>query len=52
MRNVASSRSVKLGGDQIEYADQDPMIHRMFVEDAARHGVEVSMDEFVAAPAR
>ena len=52
VRNVASSRSVKLGGDQIEYEDQDPMIHRMFVDDAARHGVEVSMDEFVAAPTR
>jgi mannose-6-phosphate isomerase-like protein (cupin superfamily) len=49
---VMSSRDVKLGGDQIEYEDQDPAIHRMFVEDAARHGVEVKMDEFVAAAAR
>jgi hypothetical protein len=51
-RDLVSSRSVKLGGDQIEYEDQDPAIHRMFVDDAARHGVEVKMDEFVAAPTR
>src|SRR5207248_5096032 len=49
VRNVASSRSVKMGGEQIEYEDQDPAVHRMFVEDAARHGVEVRMDEFVEA---
>ena len=52
VRNVASSRSVKLGGDQIEYEDQNPLIHRTFVEEAGRHGVAVSMDEFVAAPTR
>ncbi len=49
---VKSLRNVRLGGDQIEYEDQDPAIHRMFVEEAARHGVEVNMDEFVAAAAR
>jgi hypothetical protein len=49
---VAGSRNVRVGGeDQIEYEDQDPAIHRMFVEDAAKHGVEVNMDEFVAAAA-
>src|SRR5260370_2362370 len=49
-RDLVSSRSVKLGGDQIEYEDQDLAIHRTFVEEAARHGVTVEMDEFVAAP--
>jgi mannose-6-phosphate isomerase-like protein (cupin superfamily) len=51
-REIASSISTRLGGDQIEYEDQDPTIHRMFVEEAGRHGVEVKMDEFVAAPTR
>jgi quercetin dioxygenase-like cupin family protein len=46
-RDVVSSRSVKLGGDQIEYEDQDPTIHRTFVEEAAKHGVEVRMEEFL-----
>jgi oxalate decarboxylase/phosphoglucose isomerase-like protein (cupin superfamily) len=47
-----SSRDVRLGGDQIEYDDQDPLVHRTFVEEAARHGVDVNMDEFLAAPSR
>ncbi|HEY0582249.1 MAG TPA: ethanolamine ammonia lyase-activating protein, partial [Chloroflexota bacterium] len=51
-RNVASSRSVKLGGDQIEYEDQQPVIHRTFVEEAAKHGVTVQMDEFLASASR
>jgi hypothetical protein len=50
-RNLVSSRSVRLGGDQIEYEDQEPAIHRMFVEDASRHGVDVKMEQFVAAAA-
>jgi len=50
-RDVASSRSTRLGGDQIEYEDQEPVIHRMFVDEAARHGVEIRMEEFVAAVA-
>jgi hypothetical protein len=50
---VAGSRNVRLGsGDQIEYEDQDPAIHRMFADEAAKHGVDVRMDEFVAAAAR
>ncbi|MFM9969546.1 MAG: cupin domain-containing protein [Burkholderiales bacterium] len=39
--------SVKDGGDQIEYADQDPRIHQMYVEDARRGGFEVHMSEFI-----
>ncbi len=52
IRDTPATKSTRLGGDQIEYEDQDPVIHRMFVEDAARHGVEVRMDEFVVAAAR
>jgi mannose-6-phosphate isomerase-like protein (cupin superfamily) len=51
-KDVKSSMSVKLGGDQIEYEDQDPMIHRMFTEEASRHGVTVDMAEFLAGAAR
>ncbi|MBO0704663.1 MAG: hypothetical protein J2P39_05030 [Candidatus Dormibacteraeota bacterium] len=38
--------SVKDGGRQIEYEDQDPRIHRMYVEEAERHGFAPKMDEF------
>lgn len=41
-------KSAKAGGNQIEYADQDPRIHRMFVERCKATGVEVRMDEFFA----
>lgn len=41
-------KSAKAGGNQIEYADQDPRIHRMFAERCKTNGVEVHMDEFFA----
>ena len=34
---------VKKGGDQIEWADQDPKVHRMFLEALARNGVDSRM---------
>ena len=37
------STSVKKGGDQIEYEDQMPRIHEMYVEEAARNGVQVKI---------
>ncbi len=42
---VATSTSVKLGGDQIEYEDQDPRIHEMFLEACRKNGVEPKMDK-------
>ncbi|HTD47419.1 MAG TPA: cupin domain-containing protein [bacterium] len=39
-------KSRKDGGNQIEYEDQDPRIHRMFTERAAARGVPVRMDAF------
>jgi hypothetical protein len=45
-------KSVKLGGNQIEYEDQDSAIHRMFVEEATRHGVKVQMAEFLSTAGR
>lgn len=41
-------KSAKEGGNQIEYADQDPRIHRLFVERCKTNGVEVRMDGFFA----
>jgi hypothetical protein len=38
--------SVKDGGRQIEYEDQDPRIHRTYVEEAEKHGFTPKMDAF------
>lgn len=40
--------SVKDGGRQIEYEDQDPRIHRLYVEELRRRGLEPRMDEVLA----
>jgi mannose-6-phosphate isomerase-like protein (cupin superfamily)/uncharacterized RmlC-like cupin family protein len=40
---------VKKGGNQIEYNDQDPRIHRMFVDELARKGLAVNMPQFTTA---
>lgn len=41
-----SSISVRQGGDQIDYEDEDPNTRRMYQEECARHGVEYGMDPF------
>jgi mannose-6-phosphate isomerase-like protein (cupin superfamily) len=38
------STSVKQGGNQIEYADQDPRVHELFTREAAKNGVAVRME--------
>ena len=38
-----TSESVKRGGDQIEYEDEDPKIRKMFAEELAKRGVENGM---------
>jgi len=38
---------VKDGGNQIEYADQDPRIHMMYLQELARNGAESKMGEFI-----
>ena len=40
--------SVKDGGRQIEYEDQDPRIHPLYVEELRKHGIEPRMDEVLA----
>ena len=39
--------SVKAGGDQIEWADQNPEVHRMFLDALARNGVESKMGNLI-----
>lgn len=41
-----SERSLRDGGDQIEYADEAPQVREMFVEACAARGVPVRMAEF------
>jgi hypothetical protein len=44
--------SVKSGGRQIEYEDEDPRIRRMYESELAKRGLRSRMDEVFAAPAR
>jgi hypothetical protein len=39
--------SVKQGGAQIEYEDEDPRIHEMFEDDLAAHGADCRMKGLV-----
>ena len=38
---------VKMGGAQIEYEDEEPLIHDIFAETLARSGAESHMEEFI-----
>jgi quercetin dioxygenase-like cupin family protein len=42
-----SSTSVKHGGNQIEYEDQFPWIHKMYEEEMRKVGMEVRMKKFI-----
>ena len=44
--NQGVDKDVSQGGNQIEYEDQDPKIHRMYLERCAANGVPVKMDAF------
>jgi quercetin dioxygenase-like cupin family protein len=41
----AAATSVSEGGNQIEYADQDPRIHALWLAELERHGIRSAMDE-------
>jgi quercetin dioxygenase-like cupin family protein len=43
---IAVATSAKKGGDQIEYEDQDPRIHPMFIAEARRNGATPKMDKY------
>jgi quercetin dioxygenase-like cupin family protein len=45
----AVSTSIKEGGDQLEYEDQDPRIHRIWLDEMKKHGVTPKMEEFNVA---
>ena len=40
------SLSIKEGGDQIEYEDQDPRIHKIWLEELKKNGVTPRMEKF------
>jgi hypothetical protein len=39
--------SLKDGGNQIEYEDQDPRIHRIYLDELTKNGVESKMGAFI-----
>jgi hypothetical protein len=47
-----TSESVKTGGDQIEYEDEDPRIRQMFENELAKRGVRSQMDGVFSAGTR
>ena len=49
--NGAVSTSLKDGGDQIEYVDQDPRIHRIWLAQMKKTGAPPRMDKWVPTPA-
>ena len=44
-----SSMSIKQGGNQIEFEDQDPRIHAIWLEEMARAGIAPGMDKYFSA---
>ena len=42
----AVSLSIKEGGDQIEYEDQDKRIHAIWLEEMRKNGVTPRMEEY------
>jgi hypothetical protein len=40
------SKSLKEGGGQIEYEDQDPRVHEMWLAEMVKNGVQPKMDKF------
>src|SRR6185295_14237883 len=48
----AVSLSVKLGGDQIEFEDQDPRIHPLWLEEMRKNGGTPRMDKWFPADAQ
>ena len=48
-RHVFMGMDVKVqeGGCQIEYEDQDKRIHRIYLDELAKHGVKSGMGKFI-----
>lgn len=45
-KHAQTYKSVKLGGDQIEYEDEDPEIRRTYREELAKTGIKWGMSKF------
>jgi quercetin dioxygenase-like cupin family protein len=43
----AVSTSIKEGGDQMEYEDQDPRIHRIWLEEMKKNNVTPKMEKYI-----
>ena len=41
-------RDVKQGGKQIEYGDQDPRIHQIYIDELAKIGISPKMEAFIS----
>jgi quercetin dioxygenase-like cupin family protein len=48
----AVSTSIKEGGDQIEYEDQDPRIHALWLKEMKKYNVEPKMEKFIPTDGR
>jgi hypothetical protein len=48
-QDYTGDKSLKGGGDQIEYEDEDPQVRRMFEQELAKHGALSRMDAVTAA---
>jgi gentisate 1,2-dioxygenase len=48
---AAAATSVKEGGDQIEYEDQDPRIHPMWLKEMAKNGATPMMEKYFPSQA-
>jgi quercetin dioxygenase-like cupin family protein len=48
--DVKFSTSIKKGGDQVEYEDQDPRIHRIWLAEMKKNRLEPRMDKYVPTP--
>src|SRR5262249_56634983 len=47
----AVSKIVKDGGDQIEYEDQDPRIHRIWLDEMRKNAATPGMEKYIPTPA-
>jgi mannose-6-phosphate isomerase-like protein (cupin superfamily) len=45
--SISADVSMKKGGSQIEYEDEDPEIHKFFESELARHGAACKMKHFI-----
>jgi hypothetical protein len=44
---VGVDKDVKDGGAQVEYEDQDPRVHQIWLDEIAKHGVDSAMAPFI-----